>query len=354
MKAGGPLPHPSWRLSAEEAAEAWRSGAGWGCFPGVPTLSLNGQSQSPRASEPQAKITATREILGLLVPTNEGLRVWLPQRQQRKISRMGEREAQWMPLPMPKDEAETTRTPKNGSLFSAPQVHAPQGESGEQVGGAAPCLGPGPPLAAQPGRRSAPEPAGKWAPGRGAHLTGPCSWEIGCETCFKPPNHKNGRFSQPCSHVSQISRGVFSISIRETPGQPPAPEGRGNGARETWVPRKPLPPSPKALRSRQHGWKRGVWGRARPGPVGGKWKLGMEEGGAWEEFQSRTSSFPGWAGHVWWMEANWEDALGFERRSQWHPLVSFPQGQGCCTHGSRSFSLRAGDSRDAGSHQARG
>lgn len=153
---------------------------------------------------------------------------------------------------------------------------SPKRESGERAGwaGEAPRLSLSAPLATQPGGRSAPEPAGKWAPRRGAHLTGPCSWEISCETCFKPPNHKNGRFSQPCSHVSQISLGVFSISSRETPGPPPTPRGtRKRCARDLGAAETP-PASPRAHHSRQYIWKRGVWGRARPGPEGGNWKSG--------------------------------------------------------------------------------
>ena len=128
-----------------------------------------------------------------------------------------------------------TSPPPLGSIISAPCAHPPKREHGEQVGwvGEAPCLSLGRPLAhGAAGGRSAPEPAGKRAPGQGTLLTGPCSWEISCETHFKPPNHKNGRFSQPCSHVSQISLGVFTVSIRETPGQPPAPGGDEETGRE--------------------------------------------------------------------------------------------------------------------------
>lgn len=135
-----------------------------------------------------------------------------------------------MPRPTLKDEVETTRTPQKApsSQRSSPK----EGKWGPQEAGIeAPCLGLVLPTQCPAGGGSAPLPAGNWAPGRGAHLTGPCSRELSCETCFKPPNHKNGRFSQPCSHVSQISQGVFSISIQETPGQPPTPGGQENTVR---------------------------------------------------------------------------------------------------------------------------
>ena len=53
------------------------------------------------------------------------------------------------------------------------------------------------------------------------------------------------------------------------------------------------------------------------------------------------------------MEGNCEDALRFERRSQQpSPGVFLPR-QGSSAHGTSSFSFRAGDNREAGSHQAR-
>lgn len=207
---------------------------------------------------------------------NEGLRVQLPQQHLRKISMTGGQGVKWTPLPTPKDEVKTTRTLQNGSIFSTSRAHLPKKESGEQwgAGGEAPCLSLSPPPAAQPGERSAPVPSGNWAPGWGAHLTGPCSWEISCETCFKPPNHKNGRFSQPCSHVSQISRGVFSISIRETPGQPPAPGEQENGA-EAWVLQKPSGVCPKHTGPTTATAVCGLGKKMTPAPDKGNWKSGQ-------------------------------------------------------------------------------
>ena len=76
-------------LSAEEAAEvkgihSRRGVPSWGppslpeCPEQVPPI--------PPASQPQSQIMATKECLGLSVPTNEGFRVQLPQRHLGKIS----------------------------------------------------------------------------------------------------------------------------------------------------------------------------------------------------------------------------------------------------------------------------
>lgn len=78
-----------------------------------------------------------------------------------------------------------------------------------------------------------------------AHSTGPCAREISCETRFKPPNHKNGRFSSS-AYISQISQGsLHYFHPKKRSGQPPT-LGVGVGGRrgvlenskggELWVP----------------------------------------------------------------------------------------------------------------------
>lgn len=242
MDAGGPLPRPSWAPSAKEAMEVLGiqgglSGAPWGphSLPDLPEQ----VPLVPHAGQLQPKILATKEIIGLLVLTDEGYKGHTcPQRHLERVPGWERGGCHVDASPHAKGPSGSHMSPLQLAPSSQLFVLIPQrGNVGSRWGGRAkpPASASALPLlAAQPGRRSAPEPAGKRAPGQGTLLTGPCSWEISCETCFKPPNHKNGRFSQPCSHVSQISLGVFSVSIRETPGQPPAPRGatRKRGARD--------------------------------------------------------------------------------------------------------------------------
>lgn len=232
---------------------------------------------STTARQLQPKSMATEEFLGLFVPANEGFKGTAAPGAPEKyfqdesggvpsgylIRCQSTRQKPQEPPKMAPSSSSLSSTSKEGKWGVGGQA------------GKAPCLCPGPPLWTQPGGRSAPEPAEKWAPGRGEHLTGPCSWEISCETCFKPPNHKNGRFSQPCSHVSQISRGLFSISIQETPGQPPAPRGgHENGARRLGCRGNPSRVHPKHAVLTNASVNVGSGRRARRGPDKENWKSG--------------------------------------------------------------------------------
>lgn len=74
----GPLPHPSWVLSAGKAVEVLGTQSRLGVPSRAPPSLPEPPEQIPLippVSQPQPQIMATKECLGLYVPTNEGLRV---------------------------------------------------------------------------------------------------------------------------------------------------------------------------------------------------------------------------------------------------------------------------------------
>lgn len=89
MEAGGPLPHPSWMPSAKEAIEVLGIQGGLNGAPWGPHTLLDPPEQVPLvpdASQLQPKILATKEIIGLLVPTDEGYKGHIcPQRHLERL-----------------------------------------------------------------------------------------------------------------------------------------------------------------------------------------------------------------------------------------------------------------------------
>lgn len=161
---------------------------------GPPSFSLNLLlvSSSPR-------LWQQKSFLTFIFPQMKAEGYSCPQRHLRKISRTRVQSVKSTLFPMLKDEAETTRTPQNDSIFSAACVHPLKEESGEQGGGQA----VKPPASASAHPPPCPPPARRSVSTSGSRELGPrvgstSDWTvflISCETCFKPPNHKNGRFS---------------------------------------------------------------------------------------------------------------------------------------------------------------
>lgn len=103
-------------------------------FPGPAGCSLQGRHRNPwrvglspctpvvgpsstTARQLQPKSMATEEFLGLVVPANEGFKGTAAPGAPEKYFQDKSGGAEWIPHPMPKHEAETTRTPQNGSIF---------------------------------------------------------------------------------------------------------------------------------------------------------------------------------------------------------------------------------------------